>query len=233
MNLRLLGLSAMLAVAACQHPVALSSQVDWVAHSQEWQHQAQEVFTQATAHAKQMAERYQTEQWVVVMDLDETVLNNVHYQVNQQRGQHYSPQSWRSWTAQQSATLVPGAHAYIRQVRALGGLVVFVTNRRDVEQLSTEHNLAALGLKRGDDFQLLMTRATPHASSSKEARFKMVPALLHMMGYASPQVVAYVGDAMGDKPRQLKGARFFCINQGGMYGEPCAQTGVPPKTLAN
>lgn len=222
---RFVVLFALFVMAACGSQKALSPQVDWVAHSPQWKQQARDVFAQAGNHAEKSAAIYPPQQWVVVLDLDETVLNNVQYQMNLQRsGDSFSLQSWKEWTDQQRASLVPGAYDYIKQVRALGGLVALVTNRRDIEQLATEQNLAALGLRRGEDFQLLMTRATPYGESSKESRFSLVPIVLKSMGYVLPKVVAYIGDAAGDRPKQLKDAAFFCINQGAMYGEPCMQT---------
>jgi hypothetical protein len=45
--------------------------------------------------------------------------------------------------------------------------------------------------------------------------------LLKAMGYPDARVIAYVGDTAGDKPAKAGSYAFFCINQGGMYGEPC------------
>jgi len=88
--------------------------------------------------------------------------------------------------------------------------------------LATETNLAALGLTRGDDFQILLTRAAPASESDKSERFALVPLILASQGYPSVEIVAYVGDNKGDKPARSGEWVFFCIDQGAMYGDPCA-----------
>jgi hypothetical protein len=41
-------------------------------------------------------------------------------------------------------------------------------------------------------------------------------------------VVAYVGDNRDDRPHPVDpGDKFFCINQGEMYGTPCARRPTP------
>ena len=162
------------------------------------------------------------------MDLDETVLNNIQYQIELDRaGAEYSPESWTEWTQKEAATLVPGAKGFIDTVNESGGHVAFVTNRKDFEQLATENNLAALGIERSRDFRVFLTRATPDAPGEKDARFAVVPQMLQAQGYDNVEVIAYVGDGKGDRPSEMVSAEFFCIDQGAMYGEPCAAVPGP------
>lgn len=202
----------------------LRPSVDWVANSPEWAQEAKNVFASATAHIESVAKTRADARWAVVLDLDETVLNNIDYQVSLDlAGAEYTPETWDIWVAEEAATLVPGAASFINAVNQNGGHVVFITNRRDTHQLATENALAALGIKRHQDFRVLLTRASPLAGRAKQARFDAVPTLLTIQGYPSVEVIAYIGDTIGDKP-SLPGAwSFFCINQGGMYGEPCAR----------
>ncbi|MFK7954926.1 MAG: HAD family acid phosphatase [Lysobacterales bacterium] len=211
---------------ASQRP--LNPGTDWVANSSEWRQEAADVYQRATQYALLTGTQFGKNSWVVIMDLDETVLNNVEYQVRLERaGQTYSPQSWYQWTQEEAATLVPGAMSFIKAVNKAGGHVAFVTNRKDFEQLATENNLAKLGLSRGKHFRVLLTRATPQGGGEKDQRFAMVTKLLEAQGYPDTQVIAYIGDNVGDKPKIESSQKFFCIDQGAMYGEPCAQVPGP------
>jgi 5'-nucleotidase (lipoprotein e(P4) family) len=78
----------------------------------------------------------------VIMDLDETVLDNSRAQ-----GQFvldrtpYLPQTWTEWVKLSAAGEVPGAKAFIEHVRSSGGHVIFVTNRSAAEEPATVKNL--------------------------------------------------------------------------------------------
>ena len=212
---------------ACVH----SNQIDqsklkdstaWVAYSPDWESEALEVYADATEAARRIATPENKGRWAVIMDVDETVMNNVQYQIERdQAGLGYTPESWYAWTQREEATLVPGVKDFIEFVTAEGGVVAFVTNRSDTEQLATENNLEDLGLERNEDFRVLLTRAggTP---SDKNARFQLVPQMLAVQGFEDVEVRIYVGDGIGDKPDFKGNWEFFCIDQGGMYGDPCA-----------
>lgn len=200
----------------------LTPAVAYVAHAPEFRRGTDEAYTHAIAYVEQYAKTHHKGSWAVVMDLDQTVLNNIAYHVAMDHGgESFTPENWRRWTDEKAATLIPGAWSFINRVNGLGGHVAFVSNRRDYEQLATEENLAALGLIRGRDFRVLITRASPLAGSDKASRFALVPKDLGVQGYPNTRIIAYVGDVKGDAPRRLNGARFFCIPQGGMYGEQC------------
>lgn len=223
---------ATIAIAACatapQNPLPLKPGTDWVANDAGWGEEAEAVFAEATAHVTAISESRAPKSWAVVLDVDETVLNNVEYQVRLDRaGLSYTSESWHDWTAEKTATLVPGAKPFIETVNELGGHVALVTNRSDTEQLWTEENLASVGLERNEDFRVLLTRARPDGASDKTPRFNLVPAMLAAQGYPGVEIVAFVGDNVGDKPADLGAASFFCIDQGAMYGEPCAEVPGP------
>lgn len=204
-------------------PLPLSPATEWVANSPDWRLEAEQVFEDATDFVRVQGATRSDGSWGVVMDIDETVLNNVAYQIGLDRsGESYSPQSWYLWTQREEATLVPGAANFIDTVNDLGGHIAFVTNRSDREQLATENNLAELGIQRGEDFRVLLTRASPNGESDKQSRFELVEKTLAVQGYSGVQIIAYVGDNQGDKPKSGDEWKFFCIDQGGMYGDPCA-----------
>jgi 5'-nucleotidase (lipoprotein e(P4) family) len=220
--------------AGCQTVTAtnigdLKPSTDWVANSEEWRVDAEAVYAGALAYVSLEAQSRPMGSWIVTMDVDETILNNVQYQIERDlSGTDYSDPTWVEWTNRKSAPAVPGAVAFINSVNRLGGHIALVTNRRDTEQLVTELNLSDVGLKRGRDFRVLLTRARPNAPGDKQARFDLVAPLIEAQSYAGAEVIAYIGDNIGDKPATSSDDwTFFCIDQGAMYGDPCATVPGP------
>ena len=231
----LTAIAAALTLAACatttpspEPAVELKPGTAWVAAGEGWAEEAEAVYAEATAYVLEEAATRPAKSWAVALDLDETVINNIAYQISREElGEEYTPESWHAWTQEEAATLVPGVAEFLAQVNAAGGHVAFVTNRSDREQLATENNLAALGLVRGEDFRVLLTRARPDGESAKDARYELVPYMLAAQGYPGTEIIAYVGDNTGDKPAEAGAWQFFCIDQGAMYGSPCARVPGP------
>lgn len=127
--------------------------------------------------------------WGVIMDIDETTLNNSAYQhARSDLGTGYSPASWTAWVNQKAATPIDGALAFTKKVKQLGGKVVFVTNRMaGTECPQTEANLAATGFT----YDQILCRPQG-APSDKTPRFDQVK--------QGMEVVAFVGDNILDFP---------------------------------
>ncbi|AFT80086.1 acid phosphatase [Alteromonas macleodii str. 'Black Sea 11'] len=84
---------------------------------------------------------------VVVMDVDETVLDNSTYQQERESvGLGYSSKSWADWVKREEATLVPGVAAFLDEVVARNGKVALITNRDKTLDSHTWNNLLAQGL---------------------------------------------------------------------------------------
>ena len=132
--------------------------------------------------------------WGVVMDIDETTLDNSPYQHSRaELGTGYSPGSWTAWVNQKAAKPVDGALAFTRKVQALGGKIAFVTNRMDgTECPQTQQNLTALGFA----WDQMICKTT---TSDKNPRFDQVK--------LSMEVVAFVGDNILDFPMQSQDLR--------------------------
>ncbi len=88
----------------------------------------------------------------VILDLDETVLDNSAYNArNIVDQQPYDLESWNAWCAEEKATIIPGAADFIKAAVALGVKVMFVTNRRDEVKTATINNLKKFGINANDD----------------------------------------------------------------------------------
>jgi 5'-nucleotidase (lipoprotein e(P4) family) len=192
-----------------------------VAYVPEWKREAERAYADATQYIARYARTRAAGSWAVVMDIDQTVLNNVAYQIAlDQQGRGYTAGSWRAFVESSEVTLIPGARDFIADVNHLGGHVVFISNRRTYEMEATTETLTAFGILPDRDYRFLLPRDWPEGPESKEERFAAVPAHLAQRGYPGAAVAAYLGDVEGDAPSHTTAA-FFCIPQGDLYGKPC------------
>lgn len=128
----------------------LSSAVRWQTTSKEYKALVEQSYQSAASALMNMTEE-STENpqknWVVVMDVDETILDNTQYQVQiEKQGMSYSPETWAEWVRSEQATLVPGVKSFIKTVFERGGKLALVTNRNKQLDANTWNNLRALGL---------------------------------------------------------------------------------------
>jgi acid phosphatase len=87
----------------------------------------------------------------IIVDVDETVLDNVAYAARLvAAGEGYSDESWGAWVNQAEAPAVPGAPGFVRLARELGVEVFYVTNRNADLEDGTRRNLDNMGFPRGD-----------------------------------------------------------------------------------
>jgi 5'-nucleotidase (lipoprotein e(P4) family) len=133
--------------------------------------------------------------WGVVMDIDETTLDNSAYQkLRADLGVGYSPATWTTWVNAKAAIPVPGALAFSQKVHQLGGKVVLVSNRMAMSECpQTEQNLAAIGFA----FDAMLCKTT---TSDKNPRFDSVANGTAVAGLPALTVVMYVGDNILDFP---------------------------------
>lgn len=135
----------------------LPPSVQWQTQSQEYPLITRAIYRDA---ALQLMQRELPTNWVVVMDVDETVLDNSGYQAMlSQTGQSYSTASWNQWVKSKQAKLVPGASDFITSVVSAGGKVALVTNRDKQLDNYTWQNLLAMGLPINADNTCLMGRS--------------------------------------------------------------------------
>ena len=121
----------------------LTNAVKWQTTSKEYQLITRGIYLQAQNRLSEMT--LPNTSWVVVMDVDETILDNSAYQVNlDQTGTTFTPNSWDNWVKSQQATLVPGAAEFMQKVYKMGGKVALITNREKSLDDATWQNLSKL-----------------------------------------------------------------------------------------
>jgi 5'-nucleotidase (lipoprotein e(P4) family) len=155
-----------------------------------------QVYGAATAHVEREAARLAGGAWGVVLDADETVIDNSLYQLERERaGLAFDAPSWQAWTKRREALPQPGARAFLARVRALGGRIAIVTNRTESECPDTEAVFRAHGLLY--DVMLCRPDAGP---GDKNPRFEAVARGTTAAGLPPLEVVAFVGDNILDFP---------------------------------
>ena len=83
----------------------------------------------------------------VVLDVDETVLDNSPQQARViLEGGSFDPEAWASWVNEAQAPPVPGATEFLQLADSLGVAVFYVTNRDQPLEAATRRNLETAGL---------------------------------------------------------------------------------------
>jgi acid phosphatase len=134
----------------------------------------------------------------VIMDLDETVLDNSAYQSwLYQSAQEYSDESWQLWERHpEQVTLVPGAFDFIEKVEQAGVTVVYLSNRFEEHRAETIAALRHLKINtKNIEKRLLLTKGP----GDKTARRKKVA--------ESYRVLMLFGDNLRDFNEVFKAAK--------------------------
>jgi 5'-nucleotidase (lipoprotein e(P4) family) len=134
----------------------------------------------------------------VILDLDETVLDNSAHQAYLTRNQlSYSPSIWAQWVKSRAAAAIPGALDFLTTVAATRHAHVFyVTNRSKNDEPDTVENLKKLGFPvSGDGSNVLSSgESNPETgevwTSDKTARRKYIG--------RKYRVILLLGDQLGD-----------------------------------
>lgn len=138
--------------------------------------------------------------WVVVSDVDETLVDNSGYQV-EVAGQ-FTAETWAAWEASGKAEAIPGAVDFVARIHAAGGRMAFVTNRRNHQ--ATLELLKARGLWGEDD--RLCVRTEDSDKGPRRASVREGTALCGWEGQPMT-VLAYLGDQRSDFPTEGEESR--------------------------
>lgn len=128
----------------------------------------------------------------VILDVDETVLDNSAYQARRlRRGAFFTPESWAAWVREASAPPVPGALEFVRAAERAGVAVFYVTNRDHAQEAPTLRNLQRVGFPVDSAGERLMTQDERSEWGSDKASRRRAVAADH-------RVVLLVGDDLND-----------------------------------
>lgn len=200
-------------------PGSAPAQVDhlelkWMRDSEEYQRLVEQIYRGALA-AVDVARRDvpSSTPWAVVLDVDETVLDNSVYQLDRATyGIPYDTASWNAWVRLEQAPPLPGVTRFLDAVRAAGGRIAFITNRHEWVREETRRNLDALGLWGAADRLCLRTTDAAYTKRVRRTEARAGQGACAWEG-EPVRIVAYIGDQMGDMPEPDEGVeREFGIN---------------------
>jgi 5'-nucleotidase (lipoprotein e(P4) family) len=175
-------------------PAAYVGAIHWWRNSAEHDAIYVQTYRWAGERLRELAARERRGTWAVIMDADETVLDNSMYQFRRNpQNQPYTAESWTAWVNERAAPATPGAVEFTRLVHELGGRVAIVTNRDEVHCPATRENLQRVNIA----FDVALCRA--NGQSDKNPRFAQV-ANGTGTGLPALKVLMWVGDNIQDFP---------------------------------
>lgn len=128
----------------------------------------------------------------VVLDLDETAMDNSAYQTGLvTSGTDFAPKSWDAWVKAEKATAVPGAVEFTQYAESKGVKLFYVSNRNADQEEPTRRNAQALGFPMGGNVDtFLMSKEQPDWGSAKSTRRAFIA--------KDYRIVLLFGDNYGD-----------------------------------
>lgn len=151
-----------------------------------------QAFNVAKLQLEKMAKRYSKIKRAVVLDIDETILDNSPYQAKSALENISYPTQWREWIDSGSAEAIPGAKEFLDYANSKGFEIFYISNRKEIGLEPTIKNLKAVGFPFKESNIFLRT-----TTNSKEERRKKVE--------ENYRIVMLIGDALGDFGEHFEG----------------------------
>ena len=128
----------------------------------------------------------------VVLDVDETLLDNSKYQVWMMRAnQSFSTKTWNQFCAAQVSVAIPGAVEFAKYADSKGVKIFYVTNRGSETEKDTRENMQKLGFPMGGNVDtFLMQGEKPDWTGAKSTRRAAIT--------KDYRVLLNIGDNFGD-----------------------------------
>ena len=123
----------------------------------------------------------------VVLDIDETVLDNSPYQAKQILENFNYPDYWDEWVEKEEAKPIPGAISFLQHADSLGIIIFYISNRKHHLLKPTINNFKKYNIPQADSSHILLRTTT----SSKEDRRNLVV-------NQGLQIALFVGDNLDD-----------------------------------
>ena len=175
----------------------LPNDIRWVTNSNEYKILCEQTYKNAWDNLSGVLKNA-TAQSAIIMDLDETVLDNSDYQVGlTEKNESYNPESWSVWVNLEEAKLVPGAKTFIDSVRTTQTRIIFLSNRMASNESPTIDNMKQLGIYEEADIFLLRIDK-PDKKHIRRAEVMQGTGRIKDIGPMT--VLAYFGDARHDFP---------------------------------
>ena len=175
----------------------LPNDIRWITNSSEYKILCEQTYKNAWDNLSEVLKNANS-QSAIIMDLDETILDNSDYQVGlTEKNESYKPESWFVWVNQEEAKLVPGAKAFIDSVRTTKTRLIFLSNRMAKNELPTINNMKQLSIHEEEDIFLLRI---DKPDKKHIRRAEVIDGTGRIKDIGPLTVLAYFGDARHDFP---------------------------------
>lgn len=142
--------------------------------------------------ALEQGDGYESKPPAVILDVDETVLDNSEYQAWMvENGEHYGSKTWAAFVATETSRAIPGSLDFIKYAASKGVAVFYVSNRKAPEEAPTRANLTKLGYPVGDQEDTVLLRGEKEAWGSDKGTRRAAVAERY-------RIVLQIGDNLGD-----------------------------------
>lgn len=159
----------------------------WQQTAAEYRALSFQAYNAARTQLPQLMKKARNKKPAIVLDLDETVLDNSPYQgMTILEDVSFSPETWDQWVALGKAQAVPGSVEFLKYAQSLGVEIFYISNRVSPQLDITYQNMVELGIPvKRENISLRTT------TSGKKDRRDRVKA----QGY---EIVMLVGDVLHD-----------------------------------
>jgi len=161
---------------------------------------------------------------IIVLDVDETVLDNSPFQAKSVLESTSYPVNWDKWCNLANAEPLPGALEFLNYARANGVSIFYITNRKDYLKDVTIKNLADMGFPHADTEHVI----TRSAEASKESRRQELLKKYHISLLFGDNLNDFADDFEGRNVKSRLNAvdqvskqfgRKFIVLPNAMYGD--------------
>ena len=119
----------------------------WYQNAAEVDALYQQGYNVATNKLKELLKQPTTKPYSIVLDIDETVLSNIPFQVKMVKdGTAFNPKLWDEWVQKAEATPVAGAKEFLQFADKNKVQIYYISDRTDAQIDATIKNLEAQGL---------------------------------------------------------------------------------------
>lgn len=156
-----------------------------------------------TAAPMVQGENYENKKPAIILDLDETVIDNSPFSAKLIKDNKYYDDAawndWQTWIKAAKATAVPGALEFITYAKSKNVRVFFVSNRVASQEKDTRINLVNLGIKLEKDIDTVLLKKEKKNWGSKKSTRRAQIAKDH-------RILLLIGDNLGDFSDSYKGS---------------------------
>ena len=138
----------------------------------------------ATERLKDYLKTPHNKPYSIVLDLDETVLDNSPYQAeNILRGAAYNSKTWDEWVNMKKAKAVPGAKEFLQFADKNGVKIYYISDRAESQLEATIENLKAEGIPvQAEDSVLLKSKEDKSGKVNRREYVKNHTQLIMLFG---------------------------------------------------